>query len=1047
MKKILFSLISFLTLSSTVVANDAKPWTFWYWMNGAVTQEGITADLEAMSEIGLGGCYLMPIYGIERRPELGGTIRQGTPEFWQMVDYSLKEADRVGLKIGLHICDGFALAGGPWITPGQSMQKVVSTDTILSIKGKKPLVWSDELLPAAPTGYYADIATYAIPLKYQPIDTELKPQITSEGGDFAVDGKGRLKAKQPCTFYYTYEEPITVSALEITTYNNSLQALRMKVTALDDSGDPLHGYEKGVQLIPPRHGWQNYDCPTTIALPTVRTRKLKFEWTPVGTEKGSEDLDNGKWGPTLKIQEMKVLATPRIDDWEGKAGLVWRVSSEKQDFTSADMYVPINEVIRLTSGTALPNGDWRIVRIGHTSTLHENATGGDCKGLECDKFSRSATQSQLDHWFGEAFKQCDSTVAHRVLKYMHIDSWECACQNWSDSITSLRPNENNNLNPNHNDNPNKITFAQYFEQQRGYDLMPYLPLMVGIPMENQKSSERVLRDVRTTIAQLIDESFYPTLVAEARKQDCRLSAESVAPTMISDGMAHYKHADYPMGEFWLNSPTHDKPNDMLDAISGGHVYGKQIIQAEGFTELRGIFNEAPAQLKPLLDKQYCLGINRLFFHVYAHNPDPSKKPGMTLDGIGLFFQRTQPWWKEGKSFVDYITRCQRLLQWGRPVVDVAVYTGNEMPRRSILPERLAPIPGYHYDSFNFDAITSLRSYDNENDNLNVETKGQKSDFRPTYKVIAFPGARKMDPDLQPMPEAGVLALAELEKEGIKTLTGAPTASALKLMGIEPDAILPEEILFAHRQGAEGDVYFLSNQKDEPIRFDASFRIESNNATLYDAVSNTYTRLPIFEEEKAKRGYTSCSIELPAHGSCFVMLGQIAAREGHISPIPGVVESTSAIVPTTPYQLTFEEHGITLTSDTLVDWSKVDNDSIRYYSGRVRYTFDFKYKPNKKQTGRIVLRLKDLHDVASVILNGKDCGAVWTAPYELDVTNALLKGKNHIEVTVANSWNNAIVGHDAGHDPFANIWTNAKYRAPKPELLPAGLGALELVNLQ
>ena len=94
-----------------------------------------------------------------------------------------------------------------------------------------------------------------------------------------------------------------------------------------------------------------------------------------------------------------------------------------------------------------------------------------------------------------------------------------------------------------------------------------------------------------------------------------------------------------MGEFWLNSPTHDKPNDMLDAISGAHIYGKNIIQAEGFTEVRGTWNEHPGILKALLDRNYALGINRLFFHVYVHNPWLDRKPGMTLDGIGLFFQR------------------------------------------------------------------------------------------------------------------------------------------------------------------------------------------------------------------------------------------------------------------------------------------------------------------------------------------------------------------------------------------------------------------------
>lgn len=69
-----------------------------------------------------------------------------------------------------------------------------------------------------------------------------------------------------------------------------------------------------------------------------------------------------------------------------------------------------------------------------------------------------------------------------------------------------------------------------------------------------------------------------------------------------------------------------------------------------FTEIRGVWDEDPAMLKPLLDRNYALGINKLFFHVYTHNPWMNHRPGMTLDGIGLFFQRDQTWWEEAKIF-------------------------------------------------------------------------------------------------------------------------------------------------------------------------------------------------------------------------------------------------------------------------------------------------------------------------------------------------------------------------------------------------------------
>ncbi len=111
---------------------EARPWTFWYWMFGAVTPEGITADLEAMHRIGLGGAYLMPIKGVEQGPQYEGKAQQLTPEWWRMVSHSMREAHRRGMQLGMHICDGFPLAGGPWTTSEGSMYKAFGRDTIVN---------------------------------------------------------------------------------------------------------------------------------------------------------------------------------------------------------------------------------------------------------------------------------------------------------------------------------------------------------------------------------------------------------------------------------------------------------------------------------------------------------------------------------------------------------------------------------------------------------------------------------------------------------------------------------------------------------------------------------------------------------------------------------------------------------------------------------------------------------------------------------------------------------------------------------------------------
>ena len=143
-------------------SDEAKPWTFWYWMYGAVSKEGITADLEAMKHAGLGGTYLMPIKGINEGSQYNGKAQQLTPEWWEMVRFSMEEADRLGLKLGMHICDGFALAGGPWITPKESMQKVVWSDTIVN-GGKLDALRLPQ--PEAYENYYEDIALFALPVE------------------------------------------------------------------------------------------------------------------------------------------------------------------------------------------------------------------------------------------------------------------------------------------------------------------------------------------------------------------------------------------------------------------------------------------------------------------------------------------------------------------------------------------------------------------------------------------------------------------------------------------------------------------------------------------------------------------------------------------------------------------------------------------------------------------------------------------------------------------------------------------------------------------
>ena len=159
-----------ITTTQHLTPNTQSPWTFWYWMYGAVSKDGIKADLKCMKDIGLGGCYLMPIRGTNdkgapQNPPQGGKWAEAlSPHFWEMVDYAFQQADSLGLQMGIHICDGFALAGGPWISPEESMQKVVYSDTIVVGQLSQLINQQGGLMlprPKGYEGYYEDIATPA----------------------------------------------------------------------------------------------------------------------------------------------------------------------------------------------------------------------------------------------------------------------------------------------------------------------------------------------------------------------------------------------------------------------------------------------------------------------------------------------------------------------------------------------------------------------------------------------------------------------------------------------------------------------------------------------------------------------------------------------------------------------------------------------------------------------------------------------------------------------------------------------------------------------
>jgi len=138
---------------------SAQPWAYWWWLDGAASREGITADFEAMKQQGIAGVLLFDA-------GVGGTNAPKGPVFmseaWRgLFRHALREADRLGLEMGVNLCSGWN-AGGTWVTPELAAKALVWSETVVDGPGEKLLS-----LPRPPVtaNFYREIAVLALPLR------------------------------------------------------------------------------------------------------------------------------------------------------------------------------------------------------------------------------------------------------------------------------------------------------------------------------------------------------------------------------------------------------------------------------------------------------------------------------------------------------------------------------------------------------------------------------------------------------------------------------------------------------------------------------------------------------------------------------------------------------------------------------------------------------------------------------------------------------------------------------------------------------------------
>jgi len=322
----------------------------------------------------------------------------------------------------------------------------------------------------------------------------------------------------------------------------------------------------------------------------------------------------------------------------------------------------------------VPEGQWTLMRIGHTSTGANNSPApASGRGLECDKLSKAAAEAHFNGLMGKLIADNKAlTGEQKTLVATHIDSWEVGSQNWT------------------------ARFREEFQRLRGYDPLPLLPAMAGRVVDSMEVSERFLWDMRQTISDLTVENYAGHMRELANRQGIRLSIEAYDGTC--DDMTYAGRADEPMGEFWSYAPYSGR-EWCTEMTSAAHVYGRPIVGAEAFTATDAEKWVAhPGSLKAMGDWAFCEGINRFVFHRYALQPWPDRRPGMSMGPWGLHYERTQTWWEQSAAWHEYLARCQSVLQQGRFVADLCFLEPENSPQRFRSPVKSGrDRPGYNFD--------------------------------------------------------------------------------------------------------------------------------------------------------------------------------------------------------------------------------------------------------------------------------------------------------------------------------------------------------------
>ena len=678
---------------------DARPQVWWHWMDGNVSKEGIRKDIEWMKRNGIGGFHQFDAGGVNM-PRAAKVKLPYLSDGWKdAFRFALNLADSLDMDVTIASAPGWSSTGGTWVKPEDAIKKLEwrSIDT----RGGKISVQLPDLYNAV--GPYQDYHTDNDRIKIEPYGKDLYVlAVRLPYSDKSMNALGAQVSKSESTISVEFRKPQTI------------KSLTLKTMAMGDrprTGKPecrniLECSDDGLK-------WRKV-CdiePTVLPYLTVNVPPTCAQFFRVKGEK----LESLELFTVMKINHSQELGGFGIihDFWK------YHTPDSKDAIRTSDI---IDLTGKMTADgkleCSLPAGRWRIYRFGWSITGKINHPASpEATGLEVDKLDPDAWMRYFRTYLDLYKDAADGMLGEKGIRYLLVDSYEAGAYTWTPKL------------------------AKEFKARRGYDLLPWLPVLAGEIIGSSQMSERFLWDWRRTLGELFCENYdrINEIVNEYDLAGRYTESHEASRAYTGDGMDPKIKATIPMAAFWMeNTPTGSAvPSaicDIRESASVSHIYGQRLVAAESFSvngDEGRAYTYCPENMKYIADVGLSAGVNRFVIHESASQPNDQYLPGLQLFRYGQWLHRNETWGEYAWVLTDYLARSSSMLQQGNSVADILLYYGEDLNITGLYGGQafssLPQVPdGYNYDFAN---PTVLRS------GIKVENRTLVAPSGARYRVL------------------------------------------------------------------------------------------------------------------------------------------------------------------------------------------------------------------------------------------------------------------------------------------------------------------------